>query len=227
MSVAFAPARVSLARSACARPSVAAHAKAGNWLPGADSPAYLDGSKAGDYGFDPLGLATGDSLPRLAEAEVIHGRWAMMGVAGCLAVELFGFGDWFDAPLWAVEGANATYFGVPVPFDIKTLILLELVLMAGVEVLRNEEKDAGKRMYPGGAFDPMGMGKGDGFETAKLKEIKNGRLAMMAFLGFVSQHYVTGKGPLANLADHLSNPAVNNFATNGVSLPKFAFPFLY
>ena len=95
--------------------------------------------------------ATDDSLPRLAEAEVIHGRWAMMGVAGCLAVELFGFGDWFDAPLWAVEGANATYFGVPVPFDIKTLILLELVLMAGVEVLRNEEKDAGKRMYPGAA----------------------------------------------------------------------------
>ena len=64
MSVAFAPARVSLARSACARPSVAAHAKAGNWLPGADSPAYLDGSKAGDYGFDPLGLVRNVDPPR-------------------------------------------------------------------------------------------------------------------------------------------------------------------
>ena len=96
--------------------------------------------------------ATDESLPRLAEAEVIHGRWAMMGVAGCLAVELAGQGDWFDAPLWAVEGATPTYFGVPVPFDITSIILFELVLMAGVEVLRNEEKDGAKRMYPGAAL---------------------------------------------------------------------------
>jgi hypothetical protein len=80
----------------------------------------------------------------------------------------------------------------------------------------------------GGAFDPMGFSKdASKLESMKLKEIKNGRLAMMAFLGFVSQHYVTGKGPLENLATHLSNPVANNFATNGVSLPSNAFPFLY
>lgn len=56
MSVAFCPSRLSLSRAASARPSVAAHAKVGNWLPGAGSPAILDGSLPGDYGFDPLGL---------------------------------------------------------------------------------------------------------------------------------------------------------------------------
>lgn len=56
MSVAFAAPRVAVARPACARPSVAAKAKAGNWLPGSDSPAHLDGSLAGDFGFDPLNL---------------------------------------------------------------------------------------------------------------------------------------------------------------------------
>ncbi len=35
-------------------------------------------------------------------------------------------------------------------------------------------------------------------EENKLKEIKNGRLAMLAFLGFVAQHAATGKvGPVA------------------------------
>lgn len=39
-------------------------------------------------------------LAILQEAELIHGRWAMLGVAGSLAVEVLGFGNWYDAPLW-------------------------------------------------------------------------------------------------------------------------------
>jgi light-harvesting complex I chlorophyll a/b binding protein 1 len=89
------------------------------------------------------------NLNRVSESELIHGRWAMMAVAGCLGVELLGFGNWFDAPLWAVDGGSASYFGVPVPFDVKTIGLIELVLMAGVEVIRNEESDPAKRKYPG------------------------------------------------------------------------------
>jgi hypothetical protein len=50
---------------------------------------------------------------------------------------------------------------------------------------------------------------------------------MVSFVGYIAQHYITGKGPLANLADHLASPGTANFATNGTSLPKFAFPFLY
>ena len=46
-----------------------------------------------NYGFDPLGLAKDPaSLSRFQESEVIHCRWAMLGVAGALAVELLGFG---------------------------------------------------------------------------------------------------------------------------------------
>ena len=57
MSLAFVVPRVSLPRAAArARPCVAAKAKAGNWMPGSKSPAYLDGSLPGDYGFDPLKL---------------------------------------------------------------------------------------------------------------------------------------------------------------------------
>ena len=37
----------------------------------------------------------------------------------------------------------------------------------------------------------------------KVREIKNGRLAMIAFLGFTGQYLATQKGPVDNLIDHL------------------------
>jgi hypothetical protein len=58
-----------------------------------------------------------------------------------------------------------------------------------------------------------------GFEERKLKEIKNGRLAMVAFVGILGQHAATGKSPIAALTEHLSNPWAFNFSTNGVSVP--------
>ena len=55
------------------------------WYPGNDPPAWLDGSLPGDYGFDPLGFGSDpETLRWMADAEVIHGRFAMMGTAGIL-----------------------------------------------------------------------------------------------------------------------------------------------
>eukprot|EP01023_Acetabularia_acetabulum_P067750 TRINITY_DN9424_c0_g1_i3.p2 TRINITY_DN9424_c0_g1~~TRINITY_DN9424_c0_g1_i3.p2 ORF type:complete len:234 (+),score=74.45 TRINITY_DN9424_c0_g1_i3:141-842(+) len=201
--------------------AVVTMAKAGNWLPGAASPAWLDGSLPGDYGFDPLGLGKVPSnLNRMREAEVMNGRFAMLGAAGVLAVELTGQGNWFDAPTWAVTGGKATYLGIEIPFSLGFLIAFEVIAMAGAETLRGSQEDPEKRVYPGGAFDPAGFSKNaDSFETMKLKEVKNGRLAMLAMLGFFAQHAATGKTPLENLGDHLSDAVANNFTTNGVSVP--------
>jgi light-harvesting complex I chlorophyll a/b binding protein 2/light-harvesting complex I chlorophyll a/b binding protein 4 len=53
-------------------------------------------------------------------------------------------------------------------------------------IFTNNKLPPGEVGYPGGIFDPLGYSKGD-LATLKLKEIKNGRLAMLGFIGFCAQ----------------------------------------
>ncbi len=77
-----------------------------------------------------------------------------------------------------------------------------------------------QRLYPGGAFDPMGLSKdAKAFEENKVKEVKNGRLAMVAWAGFFGQAASTGTSPLANLSTHLADPFHHSVAQNATALP--------
>lgn len=93
------------------------------------------------------------------------------------------------------------YAGVELPFDIYTLAIANSVLMGGVELFRNSELDPEKRIYPGGAFDPLGLASDDSERTQKLREaeIKHARLAMVSFLGYTVQAWYTGEGALGSL----------------------------
>lgn len=177
------------------------------WYPGAKAPDHLDGSMLGDYGFDPLGLGTNENLlPWFREAELMNGRWAMVAVPGVLATDLLpGFPKFWEAGA-AVQDVS--------PFSLPVLIALEIAIMGAFEYKRYETfKKTGECGVLGFApFDPMGM-VDDGM---RLKELKNGRLAMLAFIGFCSQAAVTGKGPVECFADHLKDPANNNIYTSSV-----------
>lgn len=65
---------------------------------------------------------------------------------------------------------------------------------------------------PGGRFfDPIGFSRGDEamYKKYKQNEIVNGRLAMVANLGFWAQYAATGKGPIQNLQVRLGTVAVS------------------
>jgi len=196
------------------------------WAPDVVAPSYLDGTLAGDYGWDPLGLGADPvALRWYRQSELVHARWAMLGVAGILVQEIV------KPDIFFYEAGLPQ--NLPEPFkniNMGGLLAWEFLLMHWVEVRRwqdyknfgsvNEDpifkgnKVPNPEMgYPGGIFDPLGFSKGN-LKELQTKEIKNGRLAMVAFAGFILQAQATGKGPIASLTSHLSNPFGDNIGTN-------------
>merc|ERR1712056_73513 len=89
---------------------------------------------------------------------------------------------------------------------------------AGSQIFKEGGLDYLGSLYPGESFDPLGLADDPTtFSELKVKEIKNGRLALFAMLGFYVQAIVTGQGPVENWAGHIADPgAVNawNYATS-------------
>jgi len=203
--LAAAPARATVSRGSLV---VAAAGGRQMWLNDAVPPPHLDGTLAGDYGFDPLGLGSDpEKLKYYAEAELMNSRWAMMAVAGICYTEATGIEPkWFNA-------GSADY-----DFPIPALLAIQFPVMGFLETKRMQGflSTGSSGVNEDFPWDPLGLDS----DAMKLKEIKNGRLAMIAFVGIVVQSIIYREGPIAALKDHIVDPFGNNMGTNIMHLPE-------
>ncbi|GAV65808.1 Chloroa_b-bind domain-containing protein [Cephalotus follicularis] len=198
-------------------------------------PSYLNGEIPGDYGFDVAALAKDPvDFQKYFSFEILHARWAMLAALGALipeVLDLLGVFHFVEPVWWRVgysklKGETLDYLGIPGLHlagsqGVIVIAICQALLMVGPEYARYCGIEAleplgiylpGDINYPGGAlFDPLNFSKDPvAFEELKVKEIKNGRLAMVAWLGFYFQAALTGKGPIQNLVDHISDPFHHN-----------------
>eukprot|EP00526_Cylindrotheca_closterium_P015933 CAMPEP_0113642848 /NCGR_PEP_ID=MMETSP0017_2-20120614/22513_1 /TAXON_ID=2856 /ORGANISM="Cylindrotheca closterium" /LENGTH=269 /DNA_ID=CAMNT_0000554299 /DNA_START=25 /DNA_END=834 /DNA_ORIENTATION=- /assembly_acc=CAM_ASM_000147 len=185
------------------RPPLPSNSKAIPFLP---RPEALDGSLVGDVGFDPLGFSkTKEDLWNNREAEIKHARLAMLAAAGWPISELWdakiasklALAPVVDGSFRAPSVLNGGLSKIPAAYWIFCFIL------AGtVEVIGASEKTKPGYIPGNLGFDPIGLYPKDlaGQKRMQLAELKNGRLAMIAIVGFAAQEFVTKTGVVVESA---------------------------
>lgn len=181
----------------------------------ADESAFcwgLPGSVAPISTFDPLGLSKDldlTEMKRYREAEVTHGRVAMLATIGFLVSESFHplFGGQISGP--AIFHLTEVRQQAPAFFEILavTIAMAELYrsLVGWVpptEIKKYFGGELKESYYPGDiGFDPLGLKPTSGAEFAEMqiKELNNGRLAMIAAMGFIIQERINETPILTNL----------------------------
>jgi len=184
---------------------------ANGWQPDESKFAWgLPGSIDPVPEFDPLNFAKDASLgqmKRYREAEVTHGRVAMLSVVGFLVAESFHplFGGQIIGP--AIYHLTEVRKITPEFFELLAVSIgIVETSRAQIGWIPPPERKGGEFLrdnyYPGDiGFDPLGLKPSDPEEFAAMqtKELQNGRLAMLASMGFILQELTNQKGILENL----------------------------
>lgn len=151
-------------------------------------PANLEGY-AGDVGFDPFRFSDFVPVDFLREAELKHGRMCMLATVGFAAVDM---GMRVYPTPEAYEGLTSiTAHDALVKQGAMSQLFLWFSVAEVFGTVAVVQMLQGSGRKPGDfGFDPLNFSKNKSDAQKadmELKEIKNGRLAMLAFSGMVTQ----------------------------------------
>jgi Chlorophyll A-B binding protein len=173
-------------------------------MPFLKRPSKLDGTHAGDFGFDPLGLTEEWDLYTMQEAELRHARLAMLAVVGWPMSELV-------APSWMLQDNGCAPsvlngFNNPISFlafaafgwfEVKTALRKTDDTTLG-KIHHDDMSEIWKYGVAGDYdFDPLGWYSSIGNDAYARKglrevEISHGRSAMLGITAFATWEFLTG-----------------------------------
>lgn len=168
------------------------------WTPDSSKPCYgLPGAIEPLGFFDPLELSKDADLnevKRLREAEIMHGRVAMMATVGYL------IGENTPTIVKTTTIANDQLQEMPGTLLWPLFLFINFAeawraANGWVEPSKDTLFKLREKYYPGGiGFDPLGLRPTDpeAFANIAEKELSNGRLAMIAVAGMCAQELASG-----------------------------------
>jgi hypothetical protein len=208
-------------------------------LPGKLAPSTLDGSLAGDAGFDPVGFSTGpfakffdsdseDSmtdLQWLREAELTHGRIAQLAVLGFIVPPVFGTfpgNEWTGVDAYSYTNPLEALDHVPGFAIFQILVFMSWVELNRVQLI----KEQGSSREPGdiklgvpGGWNPLNLNYSpEEFRVKQTQEIKHCRLAMLGAFGLFCQAANSGKDIADQIGSALISPEY--YTKAGYFLPE-------
>mmetsp|Transcript_10788 Transcript_10788/g.15898 ORF Transcript_10788/g.15898 Transcript_10788/m.15898 type:complete len:206 (-) Transcript_10788:253-870(-) len=178
------------------RSSTAVNAEKSRALPFLPYPENLKGYVGDDAGFDPLRFSDFVPVDFLREAELKHARICMLGYVGFVAVDMgfkiYPFPEAYEG-LTSVTAHDALIEQGAMGQIFLWISLAEtLSTVAVIQMLQGSGREPGDF-----GFDPLGFlaNKSEAeVKEMQTKELTNGRLAMLAFSGILTQAVLT-QGP--------------------------------
>jgi len=145
-----------------------------------------------DTGFDPLGISNYFPMDYLRESELKHGRIAMAAAVGYIATDLGIVVHPLGQGLTSATAHDAMCANGVMGNALVFICLAEMVSYIAVsEMLQGSGREPG---YFGLGSKYLEGKSAEAVEKIKYNEIMNGRLAMLAFAGMVTQSVLFDKG---------------------------------